>query len=427
MFDLTLEGVSKRYFLRSNGGSPGRWRGPFAKNSAEMWALRDVSFKVSEGEALGIVGHNGAGKTTLLKLLSRITAPTKGRIEIHGRLAALIEVGSGFHPELTGRENVYLHGAMLGMRRNEITEKMDSIIAFSGLEKYIDVPVKRYSSGMYVRLGFSVAAHLEPDIVLLDEVLAVGDVAFQAKCLERISALREAGRTIVFVSHDLASVYRLCDRAILLHHGCVVMDGPPRTVVDEYVKLAFSDGSASDGSPSDRMSSDRSPHESQLRELQVEDIKAAHCLSVSFSSPDSFDSVRTGYPMVASISYQSDSRIPDAVFRISLYWPSGYLCAQLTNESSGPRLSLEPGRGTVEFHCPVLPVVPGLYRIDVGIEINGREIDVRQRCAMLRVDDGKPVSGDFYIENAWSIRNDSTQAFDAVERLEINPSVPPRI
>lgn len=381
-----------------------------------MWALRDVSFEVSEGEALGIVGHNGAGKTTLLKLLSRITAPTEGRIEIHGRLAALIEVGSGFHPELTGRENVYLHGAMLGMRRNEITSKMDSIIAFSGLEKYIDVPVKRYSSGMYVRLGFSVAAHLNPDIVLLDEVLAVGDVAFQAKCLDRISTLREAGRTIIFVSHDLASVYRLCDRAILLHHGRVVMDGQPRTVVDEYVKLAFSDVSPQD----------RSPDELQPREEQIEASKAARCLSVSFAAPASSGAVRTGYPMVASIAYEAANRIPDAVFRISLYWPSGYLCTQLSNESSG-YISIESGRGTVEFHCPVLPVVPGLYRVDVALQTSdGREIDVRQRCATLCVETGKDVSGDFYIENVWSVRNDSTP-LDAAERLEINPPAHPGI
>jgi ABC-type polysaccharide/polyol phosphate transport system ATPase subunit len=417
MIDLKLQGVSKKYFLRSNGNSPRRWRRAFVKSSAEMWALRDVSFEVSEGEALGIVGHNGAGKTTLLKLLSRITAPTQGRIEIHGRLAALIEVGSGFHPELTGRENVYLHGAMLGMRRNEITSKMDSIIAFSGLEKYIDVPVKRYSSGMYVRLGFSVAAHLEPDIVLLDEVLAVGDVAFQAKCLERISALREAGRTIIFVSHDLASVYRLCDRAILLHHGRVVRDGHPRTVVDEYVKLAFSDGS----------SGDRSPDESQPHELQVEEIKDARCLTVSFTAPDSSGSVRTGYPMVASIAYEAACRISDAVFRISLYWPSGYLCAQLTNESSG-HISLEAGTGTFEFHCPVLPVVPGLYRVDVTIQTSGgREIDLRQRCATLCVEAGKDVAGDFYIENSWNVRKNSTPLFDAAERLETNPPAPPGI
>lgn len=405
MIDLKLSGVSKKYTLRQNGGPPWRWRTAFAKRSAEMWALRDVSFEVRQGEALGIVGHNGAGKTTILKLLSRITVPTRGEITIRGRLAAVIEVGSGFHPELTGRENVYLHGAMLGMRRVEITRKMESIVEFSGLEKYIDVPVKRYSSGMYVRLGFSVAAHLEPDIVLLDEVLAVGDVAFQAKCLDRISALRKNGRTIVFVSHDLASIYRLCDRAILLDRGRVLMDGAPRAVVDEYMKVAFGD------------------HDSSV-EQQPEGEKAAQCLGVSFAAPESGDSVRTGYPMVASIRYRAATQIPNAIFRISFYWPSGYLCTQLTNESSGLRLSLEPGTGTIEFQCAVLPVVPGLYRVDVAIETSGGwEIDRQQRCATLCVEAGKAVSGDFYIENAWSIRNEVAQSFDVgdSQREKIRP------
>ena len=197
MIDLTLDRVCKRYVIPKENASR-RWYSALMSRSTEMWALQDVSFDVKEGEALGIVGHNGAGKTTILKLLSGITAPTSGRMTIRGRLAALIEVSSGFHPELTGRENVYLYGAMLGMRRSEIARKMESIIDFSGMDKYIDVPVKRYSSGMYVRLGFAVTAHLEPDIVLLDEVLAVGDVAFQAKCLDRISTLRKSGRTIVF-------------------------------------------------------------------------------------------------------------------------------------------------------------------------------------------------------------------------------------
>jgi ABC-type polysaccharide/polyol phosphate transport system ATPase subunit len=396
MIDLKLDGVSKKYILRPDGDSPRRWRRAFTKRRTEMWALQDISFEVREGETLGIVGHNGAGKTTLLKLLSRITVPTQGQIKIRGRLAALIEVGSGFHPELTGRENVYLHGAMLGMRRTEIAVKMNSIVEFSGLEKYIDVPVKRYSSGMYVRLGFSVAAHLEADIVLLDEVLAVGDVAFQAKCLDRISSLREAGRTVIFVSHDLTSVYRVCDRAILLHRGRVLMDGSPRTVVDEYVKSSFGDQS--------------SPLESQAC-----DTKPAHCLAVSFGAPDDSCPVRTGHPLVARITYQAAIRIPDAVFRLSLYWPSGYLCAQLTNESSGPPLNLEPGTGSIEFQCPLLPVVPGLYRVDVGIETTGgRQIDLQKRCATLCVEAGKPASGDFYIETAWSVRGEVAQPCNSV-------------
>src|ERR1700736_1544354 len=284
MIDLKLDQVSKKYNIPASSDSPKRWyRRGFARRSSEMWALRDVSFELKEGGALGIVGHNGAGKTTMLKLLSGITAPTRGQITIRGRLAALVEVSSGFHPELTGRENIFLHGAMLGMRRAEIARKMSSIVEFSGVGQYIEVPVKRYSSGMYVRLGFSIAAHLDPDILLLDEVLAVGDVAFQVKCLERITELRKGGRTIVFVSHDVASVYRLCDRAILLGHGRVLMDGPARSVIDQYQQMTF----AAESAP--------------LEEESGSDI-AARCTSVSFASPDSGGSVRTGSSMVARLA-----------------------------------------------------------------------------------------------------------------------------
>jgi len=384
MIDLKLDHVSKKYNIPASSNSPKRWykRG-FARPSSEMWALRDISFEVKEGEALGIVGHNGAGKTTMLKLLASITAPTRGQITIRGRLAALVEVGSGFHPELTGRENIFLHGAMLGMRRAEIARKMSSIVEFAGVGQYIDVPVKRYSSGMYVRLGFSIAAHLDPDILLLDEVLAVGDVAFQVKCLDRIGELRKAGRSIVFVSHDLAAVHHLCDRAILLARGQILSDGTPRAVIDQYQRMAF----AGQGTSLD----------------QLDPQKLAECTSISFSSPESSDSVRTGYPMIARLGYRAAQNIPDAVFRISLYWPSGYMCAQFTNEASGPRLSLEPGTGTIQFQCPVLPVVPGLYRVDLSIESNGCEMDLRQRCASLCVDSGRPAQGDFYIEHQWTV------------------------
>jgi ABC-type polysaccharide/polyol phosphate transport system ATPase subunit len=393
MIDLNLDRISKRYFI-PDASAPKRWYSSLSGQSSEMWALQDVSFHVNEGEALGIVGHNGAGKTTILKLLSGITAPTRGTITIRGRLAALIEVSSGFHPELTGRENVYLYGAMLGMRRSEITRKMDSIVDFSGMEKYIDVPVKRYSSGMYVRLGFAVAAHLEPDIVLLDEVLAVGDVAFQAKCLDRISALRKSGRTIVFVSHDLASIYRLCDRAILLDRGRIVMEGPPRPVIDRYQQLAIPNPEAPELDPT----------------------KQAACIGISFFSQHPGDAVRTGYPMVARLRYQASEALSEVAFRISLYWPSGYLCAQLTSETTGKIRQLEAGVGTIEFRCPILPVVPGLYRIDVELEANGTELDLRQRCATLCVEAGKGASGDFYIDNTWNVRPETGPSEFAEER-----------
>src|SRR5712664_3939692 len=245
MIDIRLDRVSKQYRLRTPGNAPRRWySGAFRRRSSGMWALRDVSFQVRQGEALGIVGHNGAGKTTILRILSSITTPTEGEITVRGRLAALVDVSSGFHPELTGRENIDLHGAMLGMRRSEIRKKLESIIEFSGVGQYIDVPVKRYSSGMFVRLGFAIAAHLEPDILLLDEVLAVGDAAFQAKCHERIGQLRESGVTLVLISHDLGAVERLCDRVLLLQHGEIVGNGRPRDVIAQYVTLPIAQSGA---------------------------------------------------------------------------------------------------------------------------------------------------------------------------------------
>jgi ABC-type polysaccharide/polyol phosphate transport system ATPase subunit len=387
MIDLNFERVSKKYKLPTNGDRPKRWyTRAFARRSGQMWALRNVSFRVNQGEALGIVGHNGAGKTTIMKILSGITTPTSGEITIRGRLAALVEVSSGFHPELTGRENIYLHGAMLGMRRSEIRKKLDSIVEFSGVGRYIEVPVKRYSSGMYVRLGFAIAAHLDPDILLLDEVLAVGDAAFQAKCLERIAELRKSGRTIVFISHDLAAVYRLCDRAILLSHGCVLADGAPRQVIDEYQQMSF----AGQGDSTNE---------------EKESATRARCTGIEFSAPDSPLGIRTGYPLMARLNYKALEPIPDAVFRISLYWPSGYLCSQLTTESVNGGCQLEAGTGFVEFQCPDLPVVAGLYRVDLAIESKGQEVDFRQRGATLRVEPGKIAYGDFFIENAWTLHH----------------------
>jgi ABC-type polysaccharide/polyol phosphate transport system ATPase subunit len=384
MFDLKFTHVSKRYFLRSATEraslplwSGVRWR---PKPPAEIWALRDISFEVEQGEALGIVGHNGAGKSTILKLLSSITAPTQGEITIRGRLSALVEVGSGFHPELTGRENIYLNGSILGMTRSEITAKVESIIEFAGVRDHVDVAVKKYSSGMYVRLGFSIAAHLDPDILLLDEVLAVGDAAFQAKCLDRISELRNAGRTIVLITHDLAALSRLCDRAMLLENGQLVSTGSPRQVIDEYVSMGFDS------------------QESVTQEAASE--KAAECCGISFMPGDASQSIRTGYPMIARLAYRATKVLPNTEFKISIYWPSGYLCSELVTTSAS---EIRPGFGTVEFYCPVLPLQPGLYRVDVSLESNEYVIDRRQRCSTLRVDPGKVVLGDFYFDHTWQI------------------------
>src|SRR5207248_1545313 len=202
----------------------------------DFWALKDVSFEVQRGEVVGIIGRNGAGKSTLLKILSRITEPTTGKVGIKGRVASLLEVGTGFHPELTGRENVFLNGAILGMTKTEIRWKLDEIIDFSGVHKFIDTPVKRYSSGMYVRLAFAVAAHLEPDILVVDEVLAVGDAEFQKKSLGKMQEIGESGRTVIFVSHNMATVARLCTRALMLDGGRIVAEGVTETVIAEYLR-----------------------------------------------------------------------------------------------------------------------------------------------------------------------------------------------
>ena len=205
-----------------------------------FWALKDVSFNVEEGKAIGIIGRNGAGKSTLLKILSRVTEPTEGSALIHGRVGSLLEVGTGFHPELTGRENIFLNGAILGMKRSEIEKKMDEIIAFSEVEKFVDTPVKRYSSGMYLRLAFAVAAHLDPEILVVDEVLAVGDAEFQRKCLGKMSDVASQGRTVLFVSHNMSAIMRLTEQTVVLERGRVVMQGPTADAVDYYLSQGFS-------------------------------------------------------------------------------------------------------------------------------------------------------------------------------------------
>ena len=254
---IEARGLSKRYrlgefqaaygSLRESLVHAGRQltgREPRHHEKQELWALQDVSFDVAEGEVLGVIGRNGAGKSTLLKVLTRITTPTSGRVEIRGRVGSLLEVGTGFHPELTGRENIYLNGAILGMKRREIQRKLPEMVEFSGVEAFIDTPVKRYSSGMYVRLAFSVAAHLEPEILLVDEVLAVGDAEFQARCLGRMEDFGATGRTVLFVSHNMQAMAQLCDRVILLDGGRVVRDGPSSEVVAQYLQTTAGAGSS---------------------------------------------------------------------------------------------------------------------------------------------------------------------------------------
>jgi lipopolysaccharide transport system ATP-binding protein len=246
---IRAEGLAKKYIIGSSRESYQTLRDALTSavksplrrlrrggaGGAEVWALKDVGFEVGPGEVVGLIGRNGAGKSTLLKVLSRITEPTRGRVELYGRVGSLLEVGTGFHPELSGRENVYLNGAILGMPKAEIDRKFDEMVAFAEIERFIDTPVKRYSSGMYLRLAFAVAAHLEPEILLVDEVLAVGDARFQRKCLNKMEDVGQEGRTVLFVSHNMPAVTRLCPRTVLLDDGRVLSDGPSHEVVNAYL------------------------------------------------------------------------------------------------------------------------------------------------------------------------------------------------
>jgi len=395
MLVLEFNQVSKKYLIRSpsaeaTNGTRAGWQKLLRKGS-EFWALRDVSFVVERGEALGIIGHNGAGKSTILKLLSSITAPSSGEIVIDGRLAALIEIGSGFHPELTGRENIYLNGVLLGMRRREITAKLDSIVEFAGVERFIDTPVKHYSSGMYLRLGFSIAAHLDPEILLLDEVLAVGDAAFQAKCLDRVTELKRAGTTIVFISHNLHAVSRLCKRTLLLRSGEVLMDGPTNEVIAEYERILFN------LTPS-------APHGDPI----ISQPQAAKIVSLSFydSSNRKTNSFRTGDSLRAVVEFEVSEPIGDAVIEVYFYSVFGNMHSHFSTLAEGESLSLVRGTGVVEFFCPEVSLEAATFNVDVGIKRRGSRasefVDCK-RAAVLNVTIGKSILGAFHMPHSWSI------------------------
>ena len=408
MIDLRFDHVSKQYRIRQEA-APGDARLAVARRldrlrrrSQQFWALKDVSFAVESGEALGIIGPNGAGKSTVLKLLSKITAPTAGEITIRGKLSALIEVGSGFHPELTGRENVYLSGSILGMRRREIAAKLDSIVDFAGVRQFIDTPVKRYSSGMYVRLGFSIAAHLQPDILLLDEVLAVGDAAFQAKCFNRIGELKKNGTTIVFISHDLNAVDFLCDRALLLDHGEIAAEGRPRDVITQYERAV----NAVVTPPRPEARADDSSGAVEILGLTFHD----------YSGRTSSHAV-TGGPLTARVEFAAREAVEGVTFEIFFYSHDGKLHCQYSTGLSGEPITLNQGKGAVEFFCHELGLQPGFYYADAVVKRQGEdeEMDWQYRCATLRVDQSKAILGSFYTPHEWRI-------IQRVDRAGLSPS-----
>jgi ABC-type polysaccharide/polyol phosphate transport system ATPase subunit len=389
MIDIRFDAVSKRYRIK-RPASPGDAPAP-----GDFWAVRDVSFDVPHGETLGIIGPNGAGKSTVLKMLSRITAPTQGTITLEGRVAALIEVGSGFHPELTGRENVFLSGSILGMKRREIAAKLDRIVAFSGVGTFIDVPVKWYSSGMYVRLGFAIAAHLEADILLVDEVLAVGDAAFQLQCYERIGELRRQGTTMLFISHDLASIDRLCDRVLLMSGGRLAAAGAPRDVIRAYERTT-EDNSA--------------PRLADA--LHTSERGAARIVDVTFRDEHGTEvaGTSTGGPLVARVDLDVLSPIVDAVVEVFYYSRDGRtLHCQQTTALSGEMLSLWEGRRSLEFACAEIGLQPGVYAVGASVrDASGAgAIDWWYGTRLLMVEPGKNVRGYFYGPHTWRWADDA--------------------
>ena len=388
---ISVRGVSKRFQLGIRGHrtygtlretldagarAASRWMTrPFRRSqpatdaTRELWAVKDVTFDVRPGEVVGVVGRNGAGKSTLLKLMSRITSPSAGEILLRGRVGSLLEVGTGFHPELSGRENVYLNGSILGMGRREIDRKFDEIVAFAEVERFLETPVKRYSSGMYVRQAFAVAAHLEPEVLLVDEVLAVGDMAFQQKCLGKMGQVSKQGRTILFVSHNMTAVKALCSRAVLFEGGRVAVDGSVDSVVDRYLtggRDTARTGLIAEDAP---RYSDR-PGEAFFRSVRLTDLADRAVTQLYFGQP-------------FRVHYECDvlKEMPDGLFEVSISTQDGIHVSQSTTLDGGalPR-RLAPGRHVGSATFEGLTLLPRQYTIDVGVHHwDGATADLVQR------------------------------------------------
>src|SRR5262245_15449772 len=378
---LRADALSKRYVIAGEQPSyrtlrddltafftrPFRGHHRAAVADAEFWALKDVSLEIEQGEVAGIIGRNGAGKSTLLKIFTRVTEPTSGSAEIHGRVASLLEVGVGFHPELTGRENIYLSGSILGMKRAEITRKFDEIVSFAEVEKFIDTPAKHYSSGMYVRLAFAVAAHLEPEILLIDEVLAVGDVAFQKKCLGKMDDVAKQGRTILFVSHYMAAIESLCTIAYRLDGGRLVQTGKTREVVDAYLSSVPTDDNASIRLRKDRQGTGK------LRFTHLD-------LAAADGSPAG--TIQCGQGAEFSVGYISDDDLKNVEISIDIFALSGQCMLILNNEMVGVEFGTAPSSGRFSCRIERFPLAPGQYHVTLFCRVNGTIADWLSQAAV---------------------------------------------
>jgi lipopolysaccharide transport system ATP-binding protein len=438
-FMIEVRGLSKSYHYGQSLNHTatvrellvGAFVAPFRKKPGEpepvrdtFWALKDVNFDVAQGEIVGIIGANGAGKSTLLKILSRITDPTAGRVTLRGRMASLLEVGTGFHPELTGRENVFLNGAVLGMKNVEIKARFDEIVAFAEVEKFLDTPVKHYSSGMSVRLGFAVAAHLQPEILIVDEVLAVGDMAFQKKCLGKMSEVSKGGRTVLFVSHNMAAVENLCQRGILLKQGQLVYDGDSKSAVGQYLEM--STVSSGDNSSSIDLSDapsriskfkDTPDHKSILQKLDL------------FTDGDrpAPRAVQIGARLLLRFHLHTTREIPSFTMSIGINNTMGQRVLTLhTVFSPTVGHELSPGDSILECDVASLPLMPGQYNVSIVVDNGDIRLDAVPDAFALNVLDSdfygtgrSPFSGIFVAPHRWTL----TPLSDAALR-EAEPALP---
>jgi lipopolysaccharide transport system ATP-binding protein len=414
-YAIKVEHLSKRYRLGQResyralretlvdvAAAPFRWlrSGRHDRTTQDtVWALRDISLEVSPGEVLGVIGHNGAGKSTLLKILSRITEPTEGRAEVHGRVGSLLEVGTGFHPELTGRENIFLNGAILGMKRAEIARRFDEMVAFAEVERFIDTPVKRYSSGMYLRLAFAVAAHLEPEILLVDEVLAVGDAAFQKKCLGRMGDVAREGRTVLFVSHNLPSIEKLCGRVIVIDGGRITLQGDPVTCIAGYLGSRTEPRSGIDLGAVARLDPRLTPVLSRLELRDGAGVPASV--------------VGCGEPLEFVLSYSAPAEIVNPSFGVIISNGMGTPLFFLQTRAQLGVWEKAARHGRVVCRLDSVPLVPGEYLLTVGCLSGERQLDLLEHVASFSVeprdffDSGylpHQLNGPVLIRGEWDLR-----------------------
>jgi lipopolysaccharide transport system ATP-binding protein len=409
---IRAEGLRKRYRVGTRGGYrmlrdalSDAARAPFRRRQDRseryIWALDDVSFEVGQGEIVGVIGPNGAGKSTLLKVLSRITEPTEGSAELHGRVGSLLEIGTGFHLELTGRENVFLNGAILGMTRAEIARKLDDIVEFAGVPRYLDTPLKFYSSGMQVRLGFAVAAFLEPEILVVDEVLTVGDLAFQERSLGRMKDAARGGRTVLFVSHNMSSVLALCPRSILLTAGKIAFDGPSDEAVTRYVEISRMTGG---DWLSDRVSR-TGTGSARVTALRLEDADGNLVTAAPSGSAVRF---------VLEYDTAEHANLAELVVNIVVSEHGGRGLVSFMSQVAGPGLRDAPRRGKVRCLVPRLPLMPGHYNVQYSCLLGSELADKVHQAGSLVVIDGDffgtgrlPPQADYYgpvlADNEWSI------------------------